>query len=250
MMMKRILLTAAAITIVAGCSLHHKNRSSNPYDTPPFYTQWTTSNNGLDVQIRNTVTALRANPKSAPLHNQLGQLLVAKGFPKDAEREFERAVNSDSHFYQAWYNLGLIRQSHQDYSGAERAFNRTVRLAKGHSEALFQLGLIEEARGNNDAAIEDYAKALRHNPALIDVRANPRVLDSKLMTLALLRNYELDHARQASRFLGTPSGYAAPTQTTQPVETLSPQATPQQIVAPSAPVTDQVKQMTPPKTTT
>jgi tetratricopeptide (TPR) repeat protein len=219
MMMKRILLAAVAITIVAGCSLrslHHKNTSSNPYDAPPFYMQWATSSSGIDVQIRNTVSALRANPNSAPLHNQLGQLLVAKGFPKDAEREFERAVNSDSHFYQAWYNLGLIRQSHQDYSGAERAFNRTVRLAKGHSEALFQLGLIEEAKGNNDAAIEDYAKALRHNPSLIDVRTNPRVLDSKLMTLALLKNYELDHARQASKFLGTPSGYVAPSQPATP----------------------------------
>ena len=247
--MKRILFTTIAIAIVAGCSLHHRSSSSNPYDTPPFYTQWTKSNNGLDVQIRNTVSALRSNPNSAPLHNQLGQLLVAKGFPKDAEREFERAVNSDSQFYQGWYNLGLIRQSHQDYSGAERAFNRTVRLAKGHSEALFQLGLIQEARGNNDAAIDYYAKALRHNPSLIDVRSNPRVLDSKLMQLALLKNYELDHARQASKFLGTPSGYVMPAQT-QPEQAPSPQATPQQIVTPSAPTTESGKQITPPKTTT
>lgn len=246
--MKRILLTAAAITIVAGCSLQ-KNRSSNPYDTPPFYTQWTTSNNGLDVQIRNVISELRAHPNSAPLHNQLGQLLIAKGFPKDAEREFERAVNSDSHFYQGWYNLGLVRQSHQDYSGAERAFHRTVRLAKGHSEALFQLGLIEEARRNDDAAVDYYAKALRHNPAILDVRTNPRVLDSKLMQLALLRNYELDHARRASRFLGTPPGYAAPTQA-QPDKAPSPQATPAQIVTPSAPVTESGTQVTPPKTST
>ena len=246
--MKRILLTAAAMAIVAGCSLH-QNTSSNPYDTPPFYTQWTTGNNGLDVQIRNTIAALHANPNSAPLHNQLGQLLVAKGFPKDAEREFERAVNSDSHFFQGWYNLGLIRQSHQDYSGAQRAFNRTVRLAKGHSEALFQLGLIEETKGNNDAAIDYYAKALRHNPAILDVRTNPRVLDSKLMQLALLKNYERDHARQASRFLGTPSGYVAPAQPQADVAP-SPQATPQQIVTPASPVTDQGKQVTPPKTTT
>lgn len=245
--MKRLLLTAAAITVAAGCSYQH-NRT-NPYQKPPFYTQWTTSSSGLDVQIRNTIDALRANPGSAPLHNLLGQLLVAKGFPKDAEREFERAVNSDSHFYQGWYNLGLIRASHDDYSGAARAFHRTVRLAKGHSEALFQLGLIEEERGNADAAVDLYAKALRHNPAILDVRVNPRVLDSKLMQLALLRNYERDHARQASRFLGTPPGYTAPATQSQE-KAPSPQATPQQIVTPSAPVTEQGQQSTPPKTTT
>ncbi len=247
--MKRVIVIAAAVAIVAGCSFH-RNRSANPYENP-FYSQWTNTNSSLDVQIRDTVAALRTNQSSAPLHNQLGQLLVAKGFPKDAEREFERAVNSDSHFYQAWYNLGLIRQSHQDYSGAERAFHRTVRLMKGHSEALFQLGLIEEARNNNDAAIDYYAKALLHNPAIFDVRTNPRVLDSKLIELALLKNYERNHARQASKFLGTPSGYVAPAQQQQqPEEAPSPQATPQQIVTPAAPVTESGKQVTPPKTTT
>jgi tetratricopeptide (TPR) repeat protein len=245
-MMKRILLSAAVIAL-AGCTMFHHKKNENPYANP-FYMQWVNSGSGLDIQIRNVVAALRTNPKSAPLHNQLGQLLVAKGFPKDAEREFERAVNADSHFYQGWYNLGLIRQAHDDYSGAERAFKRTVHLAKGHSEALFQLGLIEEKRGNNDAAIDYYAKALRHNSALLDVRVNPRVLDSRLMQLALLKNYELEHARQASRFLGTPAGYVPPSQT--PEEAPSPQATPQQIVTPAAPVTEQGKQGTPPKTTT
>lgn len=246
--MKRILILAAAMAIVGGCALRHRNQSSNPYEMPPFYTQWTTSNSGLDVQIRNTVAALRTNPRSAPLHNQLGQLLVAKGFPKDAEVEFERAVDADGGFYQGWYNLGLIRGSHQDYFGAERAFRRTVRLMKGHSEALFQLGLIEEARGNNDAAVDYYAKAIRHNPQIIDVRTNPRVLDTKLMQLALLKNYERDHARQASRFLGTPSSYMPPAQP-QPEKTdtaPSPQASPQQIVTPAAPVTEQGKQAPPP----
>ncbi|HSP17429.1 MAG TPA: tetratricopeptide repeat protein [Thermoanaerobaculia bacterium] len=244
--MKRILLTAAVVAL-AGCSLvRHHNRSSNPYENP-FYGQFLNTGSGLDVQIRNTVSALREHPQSAPLHNQLGQLLVQKGFPKDAEREFERAINADSNFYQAWYNLGLIRASHADYSGAERAFHRTVRLAKGHSEALFQLGLIEEKRGNDDAAIDYYAKALRHNSAILDVRENPQVLDSKLMPLALIRNYEIQHARQAGRYLDTPLGYVAPAMQE---KAPSPQPTPQQIVPPAAPATDSSKQPSLPKTTT
>ena len=244
--MKRILLTAAVIAM-AGCSILKHQR--NPYEKPPFYTQWTNTDSPLDRQINAVIAALRQNPSSAPLHNELGQLLVQKGFPKDGEREFERAVHADSHFYQAWYNLGLIRAARNDYFGAERAFHRTVRLAKGHSEALFHLGLIEEEKHNNEAAVDYYAKALRHNPAILDVKVNPRVLDSKLMHLVVLRNYERDHARQASRFLGTPAGYAPPAPP-QAEQAPSPQATPQQIVTPSAPVTEQGKQSTPPKTTT
>jgi tetratricopeptide (TPR) repeat protein len=251
-MMKRILLTAAVIA-VAGCSILKHQRTENPYEKAPFYTQWTNTGSPLDRQINAVVAALRQNPSSAPLHNELGQLLVQKGFPKDGEREFDRAVDADSHFYQAWYNLGLIRAARNDYSGAERAFHRTVRLAKGHAEALFQLGLIEEEKHNSAAAVDYYAKALRHNPAILDVKVNPRVLDSRLMHLVLLRNYERDHARQASRFLGTPAGYAppAPPQTPpQAEQAASPQATPQQIVTPSAPVTEQGKQSSPPRTTT
>ena len=245
--MKRLFLIAAALAIVAGCTVVY-DMKHNPYEQQPFYMQWTRTNSHLDMAIRNTVAALHDNPNSAALHNQLGQLLVAKGFPKDAEVEFERAVNADSNFYQGWYNLGLIRQSHQDYSGAERAFRRTVNIMKGHSEALFQLGLVEEARGNNDRAIDYYAKAIRHNPQIVDVRTNPRVLDTKLLQLALLKNYERDHARQASRFLATPPGYIAPTPATETAA--SPQATPAQIVTPSSPTTESGKQVTPPKTTT
>ena len=248
--MKRTLLIAAALAIVAaGCSLfQHRTQRVSAYDPPPFYMQWVTGKRGLDPQIRNTVAALRVNPNSAPLHNQLGQLLVAKGFPKDAEREFERAVDTDGNFYQAWYNLGLIRSARNDYSGAERAFHRTVRIAKGHSEALFQLGLIEETRGNDEAAVDYYAKAIRHNPQILDVRTNPRVLDTKLIERALLKNYEIEHGRQASRYLGTPPGYMPPS-SLQP-QAPSPQPAPTQIVTPAPPVTDTGTQRVPPRTGT
>lgn len=245
--MKRILL-AAAIVALAGCTLFHsKPRPASPYERP-FYAQFLNTGSQQDAQIRATLLALQQNPRSAPLHNQLGQLLIEKGFPKDAEHEFERAVNSDRHFYQAWYNLGLARASRDDYTGAERAFRQTVRLMKGHSEALFQLGLIEERKGNTDDAIDYYAKALRHNAAILDVRSNPQVLDSKLIPLALLKNYQLVHTRDAARFLDTPPGYVPPQPKAQ--EAPSPQATPQQIVPPAPPVTNPATQPAPPKTTT
>ncbi|HSP35411.1 MAG TPA: tetratricopeptide repeat protein [Thermoanaerobaculia bacterium] len=236
--MKRILV-AATVLALAGCSLvHHRTRSSNPYENP-FYARFLNTGSGLDTQIHNVLSALQTSPHSAPLHNELGQLLVRKGFPKDAEREFERAVNNDGRFYQAWYNLGLTRAGNGDFSGAERAFRHTVNLMKGHSEALFQMGLIEEKRGNRDNAIDYYAKALQHNPQIIDVRYNPQVLDSKLIPLALLRNYSADHASEAARFLDTPRGYEPPKQ-----------ATPQQIVPLAPPVTNPATQPVPPKTTT
>ena len=64
--------------------------------------------------------------------------------------------------------------------------------------------MIEEQRHNTEAAVNYYAKALSINHALLDVRVNPRILDSKLIDLALLRAYPNEHARESTQFQPTP----------------------------------------------
>jgi tetratricopeptide (TPR) repeat protein len=231
MMMKRLLLIAA-ITALASCASMHHHHDENPYANP-FYARYLNTGTQLDAQISATVNALQANPRSATLHNQLGQMLLQKGFPKDAEVEFERAVNADAHFYPAWYNLGLVRMSRGDWSGSHFAFARTVHYKPGHSAALFQLGLMEEKRNHQEAAIDYYAKAFMINHSLLDVRVNPRILDSKLVDLALLKAYPRDHARESMSFQATPPGYVQ-----QGLEAPSTQPAAKDIVTPAMPVTD------------
>jgi len=239
--MKRLLSLAAAALVLAGCSaLHHDN--ANPYEKTLFIEKYLDpAHSELDAQIRRSIDGLRALPNSAALHNQLGQLLVQKGFPKDAEREFERAVDADRHFYPAWYNLGLLRMARGNWTGANVALHATVHEKPGHSQALFQLGLMEEQRGHTDAAVAYYVKAFAINHTLLDVRSNPRILDSKLVDLALLELYPRDHSRNSMKFIGTPPNY-----TQQNLEAPSKQATAQEIVPPTAPVTDPAKQTPPP----
>ena len=239
--MKRLLSLAAAALMLAGCAA--MNHDSNPYEKPLFVEKYLDpANSQLDAQIARNIAALRDNPNSAVLHNQLGQLLTQKGFPKDAEREFERAVNADRHFYPAWYNLGLLRMARENYAGAHVAFLATVKNKPGHSQALFQLGLMEERRGHVDAAVDYYAKAYTINHSLLDVRTNPRILDSRLTDLALIKVYPRDHARGSMRFVGAPSGYVQ-----QNLEAPSPQPSAEQIVTPAPPLTDPSRQPAPPQ---
>jgi tetratricopeptide (TPR) repeat protein len=257
--MKRLLPVALIVLAIAGCSIYQNRRTANPYDRPIFYTKYLNPANPLDAQILRTVAALRANPNSAPLHNDLGQLLVQKGFPKDAEVEFERAVNSDTHFYPAWYNLGLIRASRGDITGSEWAFRRTIHYKPGHSAALFQLGLLAERRHNADAAINYYVKAFSIDHNLLDVHKNPRLLDSKLIDLALVQLYPNEHTRESMSMIGTPSGYNEPISrrtppipppvTTTAPQSPSPQPPAQQIVPPAPPVTNPARQTPPPNPT-
>src|SRR5262249_30301230 len=92
MIMKKLVVLAAAALMLGGCATQ---KNQNPYEKTLFIEQFLDARNPLDAQILNTIAALRANPHSASLHNELGQLLRAKGFPKDSEVEFERAVNAD-----------------------------------------------------------------------------------------------------------------------------------------------------------
>jgi len=244
--MKRTLAVTAALLFAAGCSLYKSQHSQNPYDHP-FYAKYLNPTvSSLDQQIQRDVDYLRTNPKSATVHNDLGQLLSVKGFPKDAETEFERAVNADGHFYPGWYNLGLARESRGDYTGARIAFDRTLHYKPGHSAALFQMGLMEESRGNFDSAIDLYARAISINHSMLDVKINPRVLDSKLIDLALVRAYPNEHARASMLFQGTPAGYGTRNTAAEPPAP-SRQAAPEKIVTPAPPVTDPSRQTPAPK---
>ena len=232
--MKRFLTTVTAALLLAGCST---NRGATAYESP-FYAKYLNTGSAVDAQISRTLEQLRTDANSPALHNDLGQLLVEKGFPKDAAREFERAVDADSSFYPAWYNLGLVRASAGDEPGARRAFYRAVSHKPGHSAALFQLALIEEHRGNVSGAVDLYAKAYSINRALLDVQVNPRVLDSQLTHLALLALYPAARDRQSLQFNPTPPQSGSDTPAPAGSEGASRQPSPTSIVTPSAPATD------------
>lgn len=236
--MNRILVIAVAAATLTGCAL--VDRQPN-YDNP-FYAKYLNTGSELDGRINQTLNDLRQDPRSAALHNELGTLLLLKGFPRDAEAEFERALNADGRFFPAWYNLGLVRAARGDEIGARRAFRYTIRHKPGHADALFQLGLIEEQRHNSERAIGLYAKAFRINPALLSVKNNPRILDSKLTHRALLRLYPTEHARRSMDFEGTPSGWSERRDPVAP----SPEQAPEKIVPPAPAPTDPSQQPVPP----
>ena len=231
--MKRLLILAAAALATAACAgLQNLGSDDKPYENP-FYAKYLNTGSSLDAAITRTLEQLRQYPDSAELHNMLGALLLDKGFPKDAEREFERAIDVDRNYYQAWYNLGLVRAAHGDELGATRAFRRTVDRKPGHAQALFQLGMVEERNHHTDRAVQYYAKAFSINPALLRVDANPRILDSKLTHLALLTMYGPEHSRRSMLLQGTAIGTPAT-----PPPAASPQPDPKDIVTPSPPATE------------
>lgn len=244
--MKRLLILAvAALAVTASTTacagLQNLGSDDQPYENP-FYAKYLNTGSSLDAAITRTLEQLRENPDSAELHNTLGALLLDKGFPNDAEREFERAIDANKNYYQAWYNLGMVRAAHGDELGARRAFRNTVDVKPGHAQALFQLGLVEEKNHHIDRAVHYYAKAFTINPALMRVDANPRILDSKLMHVALLKMYQTEHSRRSMQLQGTASSVLP---TAAPPPAPSPQPAAKDIVTPAPPATQVGAEPTP-----
>lgn len=224
--MKKALTTALVLLAMAGCKSSHpfeSHHDQNPYEGHIFYSKYLNPQaSQLDTRIQRDLDSLRANSDQPVVHNDLGQALLQKGFPKDAEVEFERAVADDKSFYPAWYNLGLVRQSRGELAGAETAYLHAVHYRPGHALALFQLGLISEKAGKISAAVDYYAKAILINRQLTDIRYNPRILDSKIIDLALIKAYPDEHARESMQFQGAPTGYVDNPMTTPPPQPAAP----------------------------
>ena len=127
---------------------------------------------------------------------ELGVLLLHKGFPKDAERYLDRALDLNRDNFEARYRLGLVYQREGNFRKAVRCYKKVLKQRPGHSYARFMLALAEEQAGHRRAAVHDYAKAYHHDPALALPDQNPLVLDSRLQTSAQLLFYKNEVRRQ------------------------------------------------------
>jgi hypothetical protein len=124
--------------------------------------------------------------------SELGVLLLAKGFPNDAEQYLRKAYKMDKENFEAIYRLGLVLQRQGEHRKAIRCYKKVVKMRPGHAYARFMLALAEEKAGRRSAAIRDYAKAFHFAPDLAVYEKNPLLYDSTLQAEAQLERYRLE----------------------------------------------------------
>ena len=146
----------------------------------------------LDILAR-----LEKNPNDAGLHNDLGCLIARDGFWRDALREFETAEKLDKHDGRAPYNAGLVEMTRGEWGSARSAFKKSVDRSPGNWAAWWMLGFSEEKLGNANAAVDAYARSLRVDTSLFDVKRNPYAAQSKLKARVLVETYDRRFARAA-----------------------------------------------------
>jgi tetratricopeptide (TPR) repeat protein len=182
------LAAAAAIPLLAAEKAEKKAQE-------PFYRRFLVPGNPLDDRILEQEKRIADHPDSADLHNDMGNLLAQRRFPKEARQEYETALKLDKHHFLAAYNLGMVWETVGEYSHAIAAYEKSVNLNRGFPPARFRLGHLYERRGSNSQAIEQYARAIEIDPEMREPRYNPLVVDSALMGQVSLVIYQRDRAR-------------------------------------------------------
>jgi tetratricopeptide (TPR) repeat protein len=168
-----------------------------PQTTPaadPFYRQYLVKGNALDDQIAAQEQRVQAAPQDASLRNDLGNLLAERRFREQAAEQYEIAAELDPSNFISYYNLGLLRETGGDISGAISAYKNSIARKPGFPQSHFRLGRLYEKTGKPDSAVTEYAKALRIDPDMRLPKRNPLVVDSELIYRASLANYERDLA--------------------------------------------------------
>jgi hypothetical protein len=160
----------------------------------PFYRRYLVAGNPLDDKILEQEKRVEADPSSADLRNDFGNLLAARRFPREAREQYETAMKLDRHHFLAPYNLGLLYETTGNVGRAITAYEKSVDRNRGFPPARFRLGRLYEKRGWQGRAVEQYARALQIDPGMRDPKRNPLVVDTRLLDRVSLENYPRDMA--------------------------------------------------------
>ncbi|MCD4748782.1 MAG: hypothetical protein K8R59_05350 [Thermoanaerobaculales bacterium] len=159
----------------------------NGYGKEPVFVRWLVADDPGDETIRAYWERYDREELSANEMVDLGTMLFYRGYPKDAVRLFEAALDEDKKLEEAWFRIGLVEHQQGNHRQARMAYKKCLHLFKGHGWCNFYLALLEEQDGNAKTAMEYYRRAFRYAPALADPDTNPELASSELSVGAWLQ---------------------------------------------------------------
>jgi 4-amino-4-deoxy-L-arabinose transferase-like glycosyltransferase/Tfp pilus assembly protein PilF len=100
----------------------------------------------------------------AAIHYNLGNGLAEEGKRERAKESFERAVELDPAFWQAWFNLGTMRAVTGDMAGAAEIFAKVSEEEGEREKVWLSLAHAHLLLRQQQKALKAYWQALRVNP--------------------------------------------------------------------------------------
>jgi protein O-GlcNAc transferase len=104
--------------------------------------------------------ALKIQPDSFEIHNNLGNILQAFGDNEGAYQSFLQASKLNATNFGVFYNMGNALTSLGRFAGAINAYQQAAKLETTNADIHVNLGLAHKATGDLEAAISSFQDAL------------------------------------------------------------------------------------------
>jgi len=124
--------------------------------------------------------AIRLDPRSAPVRNNLGYALARSKTVNEGIREFKEAILLDPSFFEPYYNLGKVYLDAQLLEVAERNLNRAHQLNPTSWEIMLAVAVMRMQQEHwNQAAqmLEEANKVSRNQPVILNNLATCIAMD-------------------------------------------------------------------------
>lgn len=108
------------------------------------------------------------------------ELDVDPGNWSSAIEAYEKALELEPDYADAYCNLGAVRYNQGQHSEARRAFEACLAREADHVEANFNLANVLEEEGDDEGALAHYRRALTADPHYPDLHINLALLYEKL----------------------------------------------------------------------
>ena len=126
----------------------------------------------LDEAVRHYRRVLLIEPGFARVYVNLGETLMAMGAPDAALKVYRRALEVDPDYAKAHIDLGNALLARKDEEGAISHYRRALELAPDAAEAHINLGTALAGRGDVENAILHYRRALELEPNFAEAHNN------------------------------------------------------------------------------
>ena len=148
--MKRIYIAAALLLLLLASGCQCGAESPQPTEvTPPATAPTPTPEPTLS---------------EAAQHNERGIALTEEGNYEQAISEFDKAIELDPDYAEAYSNRGIAYGSQGDFDSAMTDFNKAIELDPESAEAYSNRGIAYGGQGDFDSAMTDFNKAIELDP--------------------------------------------------------------------------------------
>jgi len=153
--------------------------------------------------------AVAEHPCYARAHTMLGMTFSMKGQFADSERAFNKSIECDSGFVEAYIQYAKVLNSQNKYPACVATIQKGLRHFPNEWLLHYQLGIAMDGSGDYATAEASLLKAQSINPE-VPPEFHLRIADVYLN----MQKYELAHAELASYLRAVPRGsYSEPTRT-------------------------------------